>query len=404
MSVLYIDASMGISGIKLLGALVGCMERPELFIRKVNECGFEGIRLESRDTAVKGISGRVLDFTRTDEEDYGDEVDDDGTETRRRHRSVMRTLGDVEEIINDLSVSGNVRRRAAAVYEMMAKASAGVHGRDERDIVLHRTGSRDVIASVVGVFMALEELRPDKVISSAVAVGTGRTRTSRGETDIPAPVVAKLLDGVEYTGGTESFETCTADGAALISSIADGYSEMPAMTVLRSGAGFGMREYRGGVNCVRAMFGNIAVTAANSSAAELETELYGDGCTGLEYCLAGLVSLGAKDAYTLPLVSAVSGRGVLLRVICGDCTADEIAGYILKNTGARSVRRRGCVAYELDETRQEIKTSLGGVRVTRLEGFGIAKTLPLGEDVAAAAAEKEISYAEAYKRISMETD
>ena len=403
MGMIYIDASMGISGIKLFGALVGCMERPELFMRKFNECGFEGIRLESRDTAAKGISGRVLDFTRTDSDDYDDEIDDEGSGSRhhRRRRSVMRTFRDVAEIIDDLSVSGNVRRRASAVYEMIAGAAAQVHGTEADDVILHRTGSRDVIASVVGVFMALEELEPDKVISSTVAVGNGKARTSRGEMDIPVPVTAKLLEGVPYNGGTESFEMCTADGAALIKSIADEFSDMPAMTVLRSGAGFGMREYKGGVNCVRAMLGNIAVTAANASVTELEAEVYETGAA-FENCIGGLVRLGVRDVYTMTVASAVSGRGMLLRVICDERMADDAAGYILKNTAAGSVRRRGCAAYELDREQQEIKTSLGAIRVTKLDGFGIKKIVPFEADISAAAKKEDISYTEAYNRISRE--
>ena len=404
MSILYIDASMGITGAKLLGALIGCLERPGQFIGRFNDIGFEGIRLESSETAVRGISGRIIEFKRSGQEDYEDEIDEDMEPRRHRshHRHVMRALPDVAELIDELSVSGRVRRRAAAVYEMMAEADAKVSGEDMRDVILHRTGSRDVIASVVGVFMALEELNCDKILSSPIAVGSGRTRTSKGETDIPIPVIAELLDGIPSIPGTESFEMCTAEGVALIKSIAESFGEAPEISAKRSGAGFGTREYQNGVNCVRAEIGDIAVTAANAAEVELESELYGESGAAIDHMLSRLLDEGVRDAYTLPIVSAVNGRGVLLKVICAETAADDAARCILANTSAASVRRRGSAVYELDAEDTEILTSMGKIRMKQIEGYGIRRIIPSREDTEAAAERNGISYAEAYERIKRE--
>ena len=140
---------------------------------------------------------------------------------------------------------------------------------------------------------------------------------------------------------------------------------------------------------------------SNASVTELEAEVYETGAA-FENCIGGLVGLGVRDVYTMPVASAVSGRGMLLRVICDERMADDAAGYILKNTAAGSVRRRGCAAYELDREQQEIKTSLGTIRVTKLDGFGIKKIVPFEADISAAAKKEDISYTEAYNRISRE--
>lgn len=404
MAILYIDATMGISGAKLLGALISCLERPGQFIGRFNDIGFEGIRMESSETAVRGISGRVIEFKRSDQGDYEDEIDDDDERVRRHshHRHVMRTFFDVTELIDELSVSGRVRRRVAAVYKLIAEAAARVHGRDVSEVVLHRTGSRDVIASVVGVFMALEELDYDKIISSPIAVGSGKTRTSMGETDIPIPVIAELLGGIPSVPGTESFEMCTAEGVAILKIASGSFGDEPSINVKRSGAGFGLREYKNGVNCVRAEIGDIAVTAANAAAVELEAELYGESGAATEYFLSKLLNEGVKDAYTLPVVSAVNGRGVLLRVICEEPAADAAAKCILANTSAMSVRRRGSAVYELDAEETEVLTSMGKIRVKRIKGFGLTRLMPFFEDTASTADRNGISYTEAYERIKKE--
>ena len=399
MSLLYIDASMGMSGIKLFGALTGCLAHPKRFIGKFNEIGLDGIRLESLDVADKGISGRILEFKRIGHGDYADEEDDDYEPHRSHHRHTLRTLTDVEEVINELRVSGNVRRKASAVYELIAQASAVVHEKDVNEVILYRTGSRDVIGSVVGVFAVLEELGCDKIISSPVAVGAGKTQTSRGETAIPIPIVSTLLDGVPNVPGTEKFEMCTTDGAALIKSIVEEFGEMPEIQVEHSGAGFGLRDYRTGVNCVRAYLGDEVITSANAAETEIEAELYSDTAASIEFAMDKLIKSGAEDVYTMPITSAVNGRGILLRVICGESDADVAAKCILQNTSALKVRRRGASVYEPSTKMIDISTSVGNIRAKEIEGFGLSNVLPLKEDVAAAAEKHGISYGAAYDAV-----
>lgn len=347
MSVLYIDATMGLSSTKLLGALIGCMEKPGQFIGKFNDIGFDGIRLEEIDSAERGIRGRVLEFRRTDVENYSDEIDDDGeTSHSRRHREsrhMMRGISEVREVIEDLAVSGRVRKRAAAVYDRIAETAAAINGMGVNEVVLHRTGSRDIIASVVGVFMALEELGCDRIYSSKIAVGSGKTMTSRGETDIPIPLVAELLSGAPTAAGCESFEMCTADGAAVISEITDSFGDKPYISEIRSGAGFGERVYKYGINCVRAVLGDVIAASAdsgehNAGETELEAIIY-DNNADLEPLLTGLAAEGVKDAYTMPVVSAIYGSGVMVKVICERDLAEKTARYILKNSSAERVRR-----------------------------------------------------------------
>ena len=169
-----------------------------------------------------------------------------------------------------------------------------------------------------------------------------------------------------------------------------------------SGAGFGTREYRNGVNCVRAEIGDIAVTAANAAEVELESELYGESGAAIDHMLSRLLDEGVRDAYTLPIVSAVNGRGVLLKVICAETAADDAARCILANTSAASVRRRGSAVYEMDAEDTEILTSMGKIRMKQIEGYGIRRIIPSREDTEAAAERNGISYAEAYERIKRE--
>lgn len=425
MNTLFIDNRMGISGAKLLGALLDMMEAPETFIRRFNDMGFKGVKLEKHAEALKGITGSKVEFIRVssniEEEYYQYEADDDQEKedkgrrslfSRRRqetsegnsHRSSSRhrRLNDVKAIIDDLPLSGKIRKRAINIYERIAAASAAANKLDINELKLHRTGSRDVIAAVVGVCMIMDELEPESVVASPVATGTGYANTYRGIMPIPIPALQNILEQTPYSSGKEEGEICTLEGAAILREYVDKFSDMPEIVVIKSGAGFGNREFRTGVNCTRVFIGQVVATAANSSVTELEASLFDDSAEALKLTGEKLAACGAIEAFTLPISMLTGGTGILLRCICPNERADEAAGEILRNTSARSVRRAVTAAYDTESVIDKITTSVGEIRVLKTTGFGVTKTKPLAEDVAKVARERNISILQAYEMIIKE--
>lgn len=402
MNTMFIDCSMGVNAVKLFGALAELLENPETFVRRFNSIGLSGISLEREQDSINGITGVYMNFSRISDEMYGDELDDDGGREQHHHSRVYRRLSDVKELIDDLSVSGRIRKRAKNIYDMIAKAYAEANNKRADELILHRTGSRDTIAAVVGVCMLLEELQCDKIIVSPVSVGSGYAVTSRGNLPIPVPAVQNMLNGIPYQAGTEEGELCTIDGAALLREIADEFAQMPDITVIRTGVGFGQRKFRTGVNCVKAYLGKVVRASANAAVAVLEAVLYDDTPESLALTAERLASLGKAEAYTVPIMSLKGKSGFVLYCVCDNESADAAAGEILRNTSARRVRRTGSASYELVSTLSEVSTSIGTVRVVRNEGFGVSDLEPVREDVVALARENGIGYHNAYNRIVTE--
>lgn len=398
MNTIYIDNRMGLTGAKLFGALLELTDNPDLFLRRFNELGFKGLLVEKHQEAAKGVSGTRMEFRKLDVSNmYADEWDDEDGEAPHHHSApVRRTLEDVKALIEDLPLSGKVRKRALSVYDALAEASAKANHRDIATMILNRTGSRDVIASVVGVCMLVEELEYEQIVASPIAVGSGYAYTSRGNMPIPIPALQELLDGIPYSAGTEEGEICTLEGAALIKSIADNFGEMPEMTIIRSGAGFGRHSYKSGPNCLKVYFGEIVQTAANAAFTKLEATLYSDSAQALLLAADRLTEAGAVDAYTIPIATLRGGRGFVLRCICPNEKADDVAGEILRNTSAVLVQRSAIAAYETEQTVTETQTSIGRVAVIKTTGFGISDVKPSPADVVKAAREHDISYKEAY--------
>lgn len=350
MNTLYIDCRMGVTGAKLLGALVDVMDNPDLFVYNFNKLGMESVSMQRLPDALNGITGSQVEFRRrsSDEFDpYADEIDADEEDDyeRRRPRRRSRTLEDIIEIIEDLPVSDDVCERAIRVYEKIAQASSKTNNRDINEMKMRRTGSRDVIATVVAVCVALEELNPDNVIVSTVAVGDGYVHTPRGKMPVPIPEVQMLLDGVPYTAGTESGELTSIEGAALIAAIADEFGNLPEMTIAKSGAGFGRRTFKSGVNCVRTYLGKSLFTAAKDSYIELCAELYDAEKSDLHKIGDAIKKMGIVSAHVLNISDIDGNNGVLLKIITNAENADLVATYILEKTSAKRVMRLFVNAY-----------------------------------------------------------
>lgn len=350
METLYIDCRMGVTGAKLLGALIDVMENPDLFVYNFNKIGIDGISMQRMPDALNGVTGSQVEFRRraADELDpYADEIDDDEEVVyeRKRHHHRSRTLDDVIELIDDLSINDEVRDRAIQVYEDIAHAAAKSNNKDIDTMKMRRTGTRDVIAAVVGVCMAIDELKADKVIVSTVAVGDGYVHTPRGKMPVPIPEIQALLEGVPYSAGTESGELCTLEGAALVAEIADEFGNIPEMTISKSGAGFGRRTFKSGVNCVRSYLGKSLFTAAKESYIELSAEVFGIEKSMLYSLGNELKDIGIVSACITDICDISSNAGYNIKVLVNNETADAVATHIMEKTGAKRVTRLMISAY-----------------------------------------------------------
>lgn len=349
MDTLYIDCRMGATGAKLLGALVDIMENPDLFVYNFNKIGMDGISMQRLPDALNGVTGSQIEFRRRASDGfdpYADEIDaDEVGEEHKRPRHKSRRIYDIEEIINELKVAPEIKERAIKVYDRIAQAAAKTNNRDKETMKMRRTGSRDVIASVVGVCMALDELNPGKVIASTIAVGDGFVHTPRGRMPIPTPEVQMLLEGVPFTAGTEHGELCTLDGAALIAEIADEFGNIPEMTISKSGAGFGRRTFKSGINCVRAYLGKSLYTAANEAYIALTAEVYGIEKDALAALGKELEEIGIVSAHTVSISDMKGNAGYLVNVTVKNDVADAVATHIMEKAGANRVIRSLVNAY-----------------------------------------------------------
>jgi len=85
--------------------------------------------------------------------------------------------------------------------------------------------------SVVGAVFGLEWLGVDRIVSSPLNVGGGMVHSAHGQLPVPAPATVRLLGSTPVYSGTVQQELVTPTGALIVSSYADSFGPLPAMTI-----------------------------------------------------------------------------------------------------------------------------------------------------------------------------
>ena len=292
-------------------------------------------------------------------------------------------------IIDGLALPEKVKRDAAAVYGLIAKAESEVHGTAVEQIHFHEVGTLDAVADVTGVCALMDLLKPDRVVVSPIHVGSGLVRCAHGTLPVPAPATARILEGVPTYGGEIRGELCTPTGAALLRHFADDFGGMPAMRVQRIGYGMGTRDFEW-ANCVRAMLGE-SEDAANGDVVEIRCNL--DDMTGeaIGFAMEALMDAGALDVYAVPVQMKKGRPGTMLCCLCRREEERRFAELMLRHTTSIGVRCQTLRRYTLDREAVSLQTPYGAVRGKRSAGYGVERVKPEFDDLAGIARREGVS-------------
>jgi uncharacterized protein (TIGR00299 family) protein len=402
---LYLECKMGAAGDMLMAALYELLEddAQESFLQQINALGLPKTRVSASQTARCGIIGTRIAVQISGREEH----EHQGAFAHPHHARHTPATGfaEIESLLASLPVSILVREHAAQVYRLIAEAESAVHGCPVEQIHFHEVGQLDAVIDIVGVSMLLELLAPERIVASAIHVGDGQARAAHGVLPVPAPATARLLHGIPCYGSSIKEELCTPTGAALLRHFVETFRAMPPMRVAKVGYGMGAKDFPAVLSCVRAFFGESAdadATRTNDTVAELCCNL--DDMTGeaIAHAAQRLLAAGALDVFTVPAQMKKGRPGVLLTCLCAPAEAERFAALMLAHTTSFGVRKTLCDRYLLARAVAEKQTRLGSVRIKRGEGYGVAKSKPEYEDIAALAEKNGISFMKAVDDILQE--
>ena len=160
---------------------------------------------------------------------------------------------DVRSLLEGSRLDQAVKRRALAIFALLAEAESQVHGSAIDEVTFHEVGNWDSIVDVVCAAFLIEALKDYAWSVGSLPLGSGRVDTAHGLLPVPAPATVLLLEGFAVHDDGIAGERVTPTGAAILCNLRPAFaSTMPTMRLARTGVAFGQRTLDGLSNVLRA--------------------------------------------------------------------------------------------------------------------------------------------------------
>lgn len=351
MRIAYLDCANGISGDMMLGALVDAGVELPAVQDGIDSLGLPQCRLAAAEVTKRGFRATQVTVEHQPEQTH-------------------RHLADITAMLDRSSLTARQRDLATRMFQKIAEAEAKVHGTTVDKVHFHEVGAVDSIADLVGTAIGWDLLGVNRAVCSPVPTGHGFVEIAHGRCAVPCPGTAELLRGVPLAQLAVEGELTTPTGAAIVSTLADAFGPLPAMTVERIGYGAGQRDY-GHPNLLRLVIGESVGESSASPASEtsprtetivlLETNV--DNATGemVGHCADRLRTSGALDV-TLTAIQMKKGRpGVQISVQSRPADVERLQAILFAETGTLGIRRTVMERTTLARQAHQVETPWGPV-------------------------------------------
>ena len=311
---------------------------------------------------------------------------------------VQRGLPEIRELICAAGLGTAIETRALAMFERLGRAEAEIHGVALEKVHFHEVGAADAILDLVGAAIGMEWLGAASVTVSPINVGSGHADTEHGRLPVPAPATLALVTsaGAPIYSDGESIELLTPTGAAILTTIADGFGSIPAMRPSAIGYGAGTANLSI-PNVLRVVVGDDEAGAGADSVVVLETNIDDASAEVIGFAAERCLAAGALDVWMTPIQMKKFRPGTALNVICRPGEAARIEDVIFAETGTLGIRRRVLERRILDRSIATVATPFGPIRV-KFSGDG-GQPSPEYEDVRRAALDHERPLAEVMRAV-----
>ena len=373
----------------LVGAMLDTGLDFELLRSALLKLGVEGYELSLGRVNRSGISAAKFDVHLTGEPHSHEHHHNHEHSHGHRRQSHHRSLSEIKGIISSSNLSELVKQRAQAIFQRIGEAEAKIHNVPIETVHFHEVGAIDSIVNIVGACVAFDALKIERIISSPLHVGSGTFQCAHGTYPVPGPATAELLKGVPIYSKDVEGELVTPTGAAIISTLAEGYGPMPMMKIENIGYGAGTRDYPKFPNALRAIIGELeedadstpgAVTIIEANIDDLNAQVFG-------YLMEKALSAGALDIFYTPVQMKKNRPGVLLTLLCNPPDRERMCDLIFRETTTLGVRYRNERREILTREFVTVETEYGPIRVkvSRARDGRVMNASPEFEDCRVAA-------------------
>jgi uncharacterized protein (TIGR00299 family) protein len=381
MKIAYFDCFSGISGNMILGGLLD-LGVPPAFIRK----GLATLKIESFE-----IQSTV-----------GERAHLRGTHVHVKPKKAStkeRSFKEIRDLIEKSALDRGIKQRSIAIFRRLAEAEGRIHQQAPDQVHFHEVGALDSIVDVVGAVVGIGYLDVEAVYASRIPLGRGVAESRHGVLPVPVPATLELLKGVPVYGSNAEGELVTPTGAAWITSLADGFGDIPDMEIEGVGYGLGDRDLGSIPNVLRILVGKARPSLPHDRVMLVETDIDDMNPEFFEPLMDSLFAKGALDVSFLPIQRKKNRPGVTVRIICEESSRGDIVETILRESTSIGVRYFPVQREKLNRTIKWVKTPFGRVRVkvSGEEGRKIHHLSPEYEDCRRLSLEKKISILEVHQ-------
>ncbi len=372
---IYFDVVCGASGDMLLSSLIDIGFPPEMLVETLCTLPVEPITLEVKKIQRGGISCTLII------PGFGNSAE-------------SRRLSDIIEILRKGSIPQSVYEKCVKVFDRLADAEARVHSIPKEQVHFHEIGALDTIVDILGVCMALDYFKIDKIFFSTLTDGHGTVNVAHGVLPVPVPATAVMIRGLRIKTIDIPTELLTPTGAALLTALGEQVSDTFEGKILGIGYGCGTKVFGDYPNYIRAILiekEQIEPFPAEENVVMLESDM--DHISGeVMGDVAGkLFDAGALDVSWIPLYMKKGRPGYRLSVIARDPDGMKMADIIIRHSRTLGVRIQ--TVRRITAQRTFSKTVFAGAECTEkrciYKGYEFSK--PEYEDLAALAQKKGCS-------------
>lgn len=350
MKYIYLDASAGISGDMMLGALLDLGANATEFREKMTS-----LKLPV-DIVIKEVKRSSLRAKKVN--------------IKVKHHHIHRKWEDIETLIQSSAFSIAVKKQSLAIFRRLFEAESQVHGQKFQETHLHEAGADDALIDIIGTCFLAEKLNIREFYSSPLNVGSGSVKTSHGVLPVPPPAVVELLQGIPIYSAHAQVELVTPTGAAIISTLAQQFTSLPELCYEKVGCGAGGRNFSDFPNILRVFYGESLNFTSNKSLFQIETNIDDANPQILADFIDQALAKGALDVFLTPVVMKKNRLASKLTVMTEANKLDTLIQSIFTNTTSIGVRYFPIERRVLDRNLIKVKV-LGEevtVKVSCLEG------------------------------------
>jgi len=239
MKILYYDCFAGISGDMHLGAMIDAGVDPEHLLNELKKLPLDGYKVKITRDQRKSIEGTRVDIIvegghvhhhhHNDDHHHGHDHDHNHHHHHHHeehpHHHEHRNLADIKKIISESGLPEETKTRAMKMFLLIAEAEAKIHGVSVDEIHFHEVGAVDSIVDITGAAICLEYLKPDRILSSTIELGSGMVKCAHGLMPVPAPATAEILKNIPVKIGSTPHEATTPTGAAILAANVDEFTD-----------------------------------------------------------------------------------------------------------------------------------------------------------------------------------